>query len=463
MREIDRQTSLSFVVDDLGWADVSANNPDTFYDTPNVQRISDAGVRFTNGYAACSVCSPSRAALLTGRYPQRCGVTDYIGPGGGNQPENWRRDTVMLPAPYADRMAHEEVTIAEILRDAGYATFIAGKWHLGPESHFPETQGFDVNKGGVWRGGPYGGDKYFSPYGNERLEDGPDGEHLPDRLGRETAAFIAEHKDRPFLAYLSFYSVHTPLMAREDLRAKYESRREEFGLSAEWGQEGQRRVRLNQEHAVYAGMVEAMDQAVGVVLDAIDDHGLAEDTIIVFTSDNGGLSTSEGSPTSNMPLRGGKGWIYEGGIREPFVVAWKGRIEAGVSERAVCGIDLLPTILDLCELEAPADLLLDGVSIRPELSGGEIGSRALFWHYPHYGNQGGFPAAAVRMGNLKLIQSLETGDVQLYDLDADPGEALDLAPTRPRDVLRLHGMLRVWQMSVGARSLGIREGVGDDR
>ncbi|MCA8976203.1 MAG: sulfatase, partial [Planctomycetes bacterium] len=311
-----RRPNIVFVLaDDLGFMDVRPDNPDALYDTPNLDRLAASGLRFTDGYAACPVCSPTRYSLMTGRYPTRAGLTNWF---------SGTREATFRPAEFGDRMALEEVTIAEALRAHGYATFFAGKWHLGPSEEFwPENQGFDVNKGGWMRGGPYGGKRYFSPYGNPRLEDGPPGEHLPDRLAGETCAFIERNRERPFFAYLSFYSVHTPLMGREDLVAKYEQRiaamRQEG--EREFAEEEQvyptdqpRRVRVLQRHAVYAAMVEAMDMAVGRVLDKLDELGLADDTIVVFTSDNGGLSTSEGLPTSNLPLRGGKGWIYEGGI-----------------------------------------------------------------------------------------------------------------------------------------------------
>jgi len=297
-----------FLVDDMGWKDAVCFGS-SFYETPNIDKLCASGMQFTQAYAACPVCSPTRASIMTGKYPQRVGVTDYINSAGGNQPEKWRRNTKLLPAAYQDRLAHKEVTIAEALKEAGYATFFAGKWHLGPEGFWPEDQGFDVNKGGIERGGPYGGKRYFSPYGNPRLEDGPDGEHLPDRLATETASFIEAHKDKPFLAYLAFYSVHTPLMARADLKQKYERKREGVAAGEIWGQEGRRKVRLVQEHAVYAGMIEAMDQAVGKVLAALDRLKLSDDTVVMFMSDNGGLSTSEGHPTSNLPLRAGKGWL----------------------------------------------------------------------------------------------------------------------------------------------------------
>ncbi|HEX6986263.1 MAG TPA: sulfatase, partial [Planctomycetaceae bacterium] len=358
----------------------------------------------------------------------------------------------LLPAPYADRLAHEETTLAEALSAVGYATFFAGKWHLGPEGWWPEDQGFDVNKGGIDRGGPYGGNKYFSPYGNPRLEDGPPGEHLPDRLATETARFIEANRDRPFLAYLSFYSVHTPLMARDDLRAKYEEKRRRLGLEAKWGREGERDVRLVQEHAVYAGMVEAMDQAVGKVLAKLDELGLRDETLVVFTSDNGGLSTSEGWPTSNLPLRGGKGWPYEGGVREPLIVRWPGVARPGSTVDApVSSPDLFPTVLDAAGAKPDPNRALDGVSFVPLLKGDAPPERALFWHYPHYGNQGGAPCAAIRRGAWKLIEWFEDGRVELYDLSNDIGETTDLSAAEPERVKRMRDELHAWQGEVGAR------------
>ena len=445
-----RPNVLFILVDDLGVMDVTPNNPASFYETPALERLAASGMRFTNGYAACPVCSPTRASILTGKYPQRVGITDYISPNGGNQPEKWRRPTRLLPAPYTDRLAHEEVTLAEALKDAGYATFFAGKWHLGPEGWWPEDQGFDENQGGITRGGPYGGKRYFSPYGNPRLEDGPEGEHLPARLARETVDFIAENREQPWLAYLSFYSVHTPLLAREDLIEKYRAKKQELGLSDIWGQEGQRAVRLVQEHAVYAGMVEAMDQAVGAVLDALDDTGQAERTIVVFFSDNGGLSTSEGHPTSNMPFRAGKGWMYEGGIREPLLVRAPGLTAAGsVNETVVSSVDFFPTLLELCGVAS--DPALDGKSFVAALAGDELDRGPIYWHYPHYGNQGGLPSAAVRHGDWKMIRWFETGKEELFRLDLDPSEQYDLADRYPKELAKLSASLDTWLVDVGAK------------
>jgi arylsulfatase A-like enzyme len=440
----DRPNVVLIVADDLGWADISPNNPDTFYETPNLQRLAGRGMRFTQAYAAAPVCSPTRASLMTGRHPARLRTTDYF---------CGRRAAALLPAEYECALPLEEITIAERLRDAGYRTFFAGKWHLGPEGFWPEDQGFQKNRGGWTRGGPYGGDKYFSPYGNPRLEDGPPGEHLPDRLARETAAFITEPEDEPFLAVLSFYSVHTPLMGPKELVAKYRERKKDLEHGPIWGREGDRKVRLVQEHAVYASMVESMDAAVGVVLDSIDAAGLADRTIIIFFSDNGGLSTSEGHPTSNLPLRAGKGWLYEGGIREPCIVAAPGVTFPGTEcGSPISSNDFLPTVLELCGVASADSRPLDGRSFVPSLMAPDeaLEPRTLHWHYPHYGNQGGAPSGAIRSGDLKLIEWFEDDRVELFDLAVDPGETMDLAADRPDTVARLRASLAGWRLGIDA-------------
>lgn len=444
---------LVFVVDDLGQRDLGCYGS-TFYETPHIDRLAAEGIRFSDAYAACPVCSPTRASLLTGQWPQRSGITDYIG--APRLPEPWQRNTRLLPATYTDRLPLSTLTIAEVLGAAGYKTFFAGKWHLGPEGWWPEQQGFEINRGGTDQGGPYGGGKYFSPFSNPRLADGPVGEHLPDRLARETVQFIKSCRDQPFLAYLAFYSVHTPLMARKDLQQKYEAKRTALDLQPQWGREGLRDVRLVQEHAVYAGMVEAMDAAVGQVLSALDDLGLRENTIVVFTSDNGGLSTSEGWPTSNLPLRGGKGWLYEGGIRVPLVVRWPAIQNlfhhsrgGAVVDAPVASPDLYPTLLEACGIETPSEQSVDGVSWLPLLQGNPVPERALFWHYPHYGNQGGAPGAAIRLGPWKLIEWFEDSSTELFNLEEDLAEQHDRADDEPSRVADMKAQLRSWQEGVG--------------
>jgi arylsulfatase A-like enzyme len=449
--ETRKPNIVFFLADDLGYSDLGAYGS-TFYETPHLDQLAREGIRFTDAYAACQVCSPTRASIMTGQWPQRTGITDYIAPQGGNLPENWNRNTALLPAPNQDRLGLNAPTIAKTLQNSGYATFFAGKWHLGPEGWWPEDQGFDHNLGGNERGGPYGGNRYFSPYGNPRLTDGSPGEHLPDRLAMETAAFIEANHDRPFFAFLSFYSVHTPLMARDDLREKYEKKRRQLGLETRWGREDTRDVRLVQDHAIYAGMVEAMDMAVGKVLAKLDELGLRDNTLVIFTSDNGGLSTSEGWPTSNLPLRAGKGWIYEGGIREPLLIRWPAVIQPRtVSREPVSSPDFFPTLVEVAEVRSPQNQLLDGVSLMPIFRGGSLPERALFWHYPHYGNQGGAPSAAIRRGDWKLIEWMEDQRVELFHLASDLGEEIDLYREQPRRADELRTELRAWQKEVGAR------------
>lgn len=452
-----------FLVDDLGYMDIGANNPDTFYETPNIDRLSKSGMRFTDGYAANPVCSPTRYSILTGKYPTRVDATNFF---TGTRPGKFR------PAPLNNRMPLEETTLAESLKSSGYATFFAGKWHLGPsEEYWPEHQGFDVNQGGHNAGGPYSGKRYFSPFENPRLEDNTVGEHLPDRLAKEASKFIEQHKDEPFLTYLSFYSVHTPLMAPPELVKKYKAKAERLGLTdkeafgeeeklwgkAEW--EG-RPVRHLQSHATYAAMVEAMDQAVGRVLKQIDDLGLTEETIVILTSDNGGLSTSEGWPTSNLPLRGGKGWVYEGGIREAFMIRAPGVTQPGTTcKEPVCSIDFYPTILDLCGQSPPAEKIVDGVSLKPLLRGEQtIDRESLYWHYPHYSNQGGFPGGAIREGDWKLIERYEDGRVHLYNLQEDIGELNDVADQNAERVAAMRDRLHRWYKDVDAKFLQPKDG-----
>ena len=445
-----RPNVLVILADDLGQRDLGTYGS-TFYETPHLDQLAREGVQFNHAYAAAPVCSPTRASLMTGQWPQRTGITDYIG--APHRPDLWTRNTRALPAPFADRLARETPTLARHMKAAGYATFFAGKWHLGPEGWWPEDHGFDVNMGGIDRGGPYGGNKYFSPYGNPRLPDGPDGEHLPDRLASETVRFMDANRSRPFFAVLSFYSVHTPLMARPDLERKYEEKRRTLGLEPAWGREHERDVRLVQEHAVYAGMVEAMDQAVGKVLAGLDALGLRNDTLVIFTSDNGGLSTSEGWPTSNAPLRAGKGWMYEGGLRVPLLVRWPQRSDGRLRVHApVVTPDITATVLDAIGARPDAHTPLDGVSLLPVVTKtGWLDDRPIYWHYPHYGNQGGAPAAAIRRGDWKLVEWLEDGRVELFNLAEDEGETADRASSEPARVTQLRQQLHAWQQQVGAR------------
>ena len=367
------------------------------------------------------------------------------------------------PAPLNNRMPLDEVTLGDALKGAGYATFFAGKWHLGPsEEYFPQNRGFDVNIGGHTAGGPYTGKRYFAPFKNPQMEkESPEGDHLPDRLARDTAAFIDAQasEGKPFLAYLSFYSVHTPLIGRPDLVEKYKKKAESVE-GAEFGDEEQvignkpRKVRILQKHAVYGAMVEAMDAAVGKVLDQLETSGVADNTIVFFTSDNGGLSTSEGSPTSNLPLRGGKGWIYEGGIREPWIVRHPGVTAAGSTNATpISSIDLFPTVASAAGIDVKHEI--DGTDLAPALEGDKLDrpGGALFWHYPHYSNQGGFPSGAIRVGDFKLVERYEDGRVHLYNLKDDIGERTDIADKNAEMVKRMRGQLHDWYRDVDAKFL----------
>ncbi|MFN3190595.1 MAG: sulfatase [Aureliella sp.] len=444
------------LVDDLGYMDIGANNPNSFYETPNVDRLAASGMRFTDGYAANPVCSPTRYSLMTGKYPSRVDATNYF---------SGRRGGTFNPAPLNDEMPLSEITLAQMLKQKGYATFFAGKWHLGPtEEYFPQNRGFDVNIGGHKIGGPYTGKRYFAPFENPQMEkESPDGEHLPARLSKDAAQFILDHKDEPFLTYLSFYSVHTPLIGRPDLVEKYEQKakgisREEFADEEQVFPNGKpRKVRVVQKHAVYGAMVEAMDAAVGTVLDAIEEAGVEDHTMVVFTSDNGGLSTSEGSPTSNLPLRGGKGWVYEGGIREPWLVRYPGVTQAGsVSTEMMCSIDLYPTVAGAAGVELKHDV--DGINLLPALKGESLDRDALYWHYPHYSNQGGIPGGAIRMGSYKLFERYEDGRAHLYDLSKDISEQNDLASEMPDRVASMRSKLHRWYKEVDAKFLRPKDG-----
>ena len=453
---------LFIMADDLGVMDISPYNPDTFYDTPALESLSDSGLKFTAGYASCPVCSPTRSSVMTGQWPARTRNTDYFGgpneffgeslPDGYDPVKDGKmkhfKNRPLWPAPYLGELAASHTTIAEAFKAEGYATFFAGKWHLGPEGSWPTDHGFDINQGGHRGGGPYGGKKYFSPYDNPTMENGPDGEHLPDRLATETANFIGKNKDQPFFAMLSFYSVHTPLIGRPDLVEKYQKRRRERGLKDEFEPEWPRKNRAVQSHAVYAAMVEAMDQAIGKVLASLEEHGVADRTIVVFTSDHGGLSTSEGSPTTNLPHRAGKGWMYEGGVRVAALARWPGVTEPGSkSDWRMTSTDFFPTLLEATGLDPLPDQHIDGVSFVPAMRDPSVDNadRPLFWHYPHWGNQGGIPGAAVRQGDWKLIDHFWHKPVELFDLSKDPGERHNVADKHPEVVAKLKRKLKSFQ------------------
>jgi arylsulfatase A-like enzyme len=436
---------LFILVDDFGYKDLGCYGS-SFYETPNIDKLAKSGTKFTNAYAACPVCSPSRAAIMTGKYPARLQNTDWFGaPQPQNVQSHWTRNKPLLPAPYIEHLDPGETTIAEALKLKGYKTFIAGKWHLGEEEqYYPENQGFDINKGGFSKGHP---SSYFSPYANPKLPDGPVGEYLPFRLAAETNKFMESHKDQPFFVYMAYYLVHTPLQALDSLTKKYEQKRLKMNLKDDFADEGTSKVRITQSHAKYAAMVEALDSSVGRILDKLKELGLDKNTLVIFTSDNGGLSTAEGSPTSNLPLRGGKGWMYEGGIKVPLIVRDPTVKQVAESAQIVTGVDYFPTIMNHSQKRE----ILDGVNISDALVGKKLPQRAIYWHYPHYGNQGGVPSAAVREDDWKLIQNFEKDTFELYNLKNDEREQNNLCTEFPEKATALKSKLSIWQKEVGAK------------
>jgi arylsulfatase A-like enzyme len=442
-----------FLVDDMGWRDAVCYGS-TFYETPNVDQLASQGMRFTNAYAACPVCSPTRASIMTGKYPTRLDTTDWFGaPQPDTVQRHWTRNKPLLPARYLDHLPLEEVTMAEAFHEAGYATFFAGKWHLGGEGFLPEDQGFEINRGGYHLGWPRGG--YFSPYENPKLKDGAEGEYLTDRLTDESLHFLDNIGDKPFLLFLSHYAVHTPLQSKEEFIEKYKEKASRLPslIGPKFVLEGEREARQVQDHPVYAGMIQSMDESLGRLMDKLEALGIADHTAIIFMSDNGGLSTSEGSPTSNIPLRGGKGWLYEGGIREPMIVKWpKVTQPESVCHEPVISTDFYPTMLEMAGLPLKSSQHVDGLSLVPLLKQkASLPRKALYWHYPHYGNQGGSPGAAIRAGDYKLIEFFEDRHVELYDLRNDIGETNNLANAMPEKVKELLELLHHWQRDVDAK------------
>jgi arylsulfatase A-like enzyme len=451
-RVAEQPPNIVFIlVDDLGWTDVGSFGS-SFYETPHIDSLTAQGIKFTHAYAASPICSPTRSSILTGKHPARLNQTDWI-PGRGNRP-----DQQLLQVEDLNYLPREEVTIAEMLKDAGYTTAHMGKWHLGGGIHLPEGQGFDVNQAGNRRGSP---PSYFYPYKRNgyQLEHlaatGHPGEYLTNRLGEEAAEFIGANSDEPFFLYLSHYAVHTPLEAKEPMVQKYAERADSLAIrdTSVFGREGDHKVREVQSHPVYAAMVESMDESVGTVLEALEANGLSENTVVILFSDNGGLSTSEGWPTANLPLRAGKGWMYEGGIREPMIVRWPGVTEPGsVTDVLVTSVDFFPTLREIAEQPPRPDHTIDGVSLIPLLTGqGSLSGRALHWHYPHYSNQGGTPTGAIRQGDYKLIEFFEDGSVELYNLADDMGEENDLAGKMPEKVQFMRSRLHSWRESVNAQ------------
>lgn len=431
------------LVDDMGWMDLSCQGSD-FYETPNVDRLAEEGVRFTNGYAACAVCSPTRAAVQTGRHPHRLGVTDWIRSrfqrGGMGTPDANPTEYVggsnrkLLCPPNPFWMEHEEITVAEALGEKGYRTAYIGKWHLGDPDWYPEHQGFAENRGGCDYGQP---PSFFDPYNqpngkHETLREGiyklpgrKAGEYLTHREGDEAVQLIHEWKDQPFFIQISHYAVHTPIQALAEVAAKYKDK-----------------PGSHQTNAKYAAMVESVDDSMRMVMEALEELELDDNTVILFTSDNGGLDR-DNNPTDNAPLRSGKGYAYEGGIRVPFLVKWPGMVPGGsVSDTPVTSVDIFPTFLEMAGVALPDDREIDGVSLVSHLkSGGEadLGRDELVWHFPHYRHPPG-PYSIIREGSWKLIKFWE-GPKELYNLETDLSEATNVAASHPEKVEALEAKL----------------------
>jgi len=431
----DRPNVVVIVADDLGAHDLGCYGS-RVYQTPRLDQLASEGIRFTQAYAACPVCSPTRAALLTGRHPARIHLTDFI-PG--------ERDLLrhrLIGPEFHQQLPLEEVTLAEQLAQAGYVTAAIGKWHLGGEGFAPQDQGFQIAKGG----GPNGSVKsHFAPYVQREgmtlpgLENAPPGEYLADRLTSEADRFIEQNAARPFFLYLPHYAVHTPIMGKPTDVARYQKRLPASEL---------------QDNPQYAAMVDNLDQCVGRILDRLAALKLTERTLVIFTSDNGGLATSGGprtAATNNGPLRDGKGYLYEGGIRVPLIMSWPGtipprRIEAVPTSTA----DLPVTLAEVCGVAMPT--AVDGISLCSLWSGGPAPRReALHWHYPHYSPQGGRPGSAIRAGDYKLIEFHEQNRRELFDLAKDPSESTNLAEQQPERAAALAEQLHAWLREVDAQ------------
>jgi len=409
------QPNFVFVlIDDMGWRDVACYGS-RFFETPSIDRLASQGMRFTDGYAACPVCSPTRLSILTGKYPARVHLTNFL------VGQRWPDNSPLRPLQWRLEMPPEELTLAEALRPAGYVSACIGKWHLNSKSPAtqPGAQGFDVVVGQV----PNHTDKQASGFTDKAVE------------------FVRASQHRPFFLYLAHHSVHIPLEATPDLIEKY-----------------QKRIRPDdpQNNPTYGGMVECVDKSVGRLAAALDELGLAERTVFVFMSDNGGVSMKEGPKTpatSNLPLRAGKGHLYEGGIREPWIVRWPGVVKPGSTcDVPVSSVDFYPTFLEVAGVRGDPDHVVDGESIVPLLEqAGGLKRDAIFWHYPHYSNQGGLPGGAVRRGDLKLIEFYEDNRAELYNLRDDIGEQKNLAENMPDKAAALRQRLHDWRKAVGAQ------------
>jgi arylsulfatase A-like enzyme len=428
------------VVDDLGWKDLGVYGSD-FHKTPQINNFARDGVRFTNAYSACTVSSPTRASIMTGKYPAKLHLTDWI--------EGHKMPKAKLQVPdWTMFLSHEETTLAEVFKNNGYSTAHIGKWHLGEdEKYWPENQGFDINIGGFAKGSPsldkkQGLNGYFVPYGNPRFKDGPEGEYLTERLANEACNYLKQSQSGPFFLNLWFYNVHTPLQAKKDKIDKYKALVDSTKL---------------QMNPTYAAMVEHVDDAVGKVVAQLKSLGLYENTIIIFTSDNGGLiGNGLKKVTNNTPLRHGKGERYEGGVRVPLIIKSAQQIAPNrINSMPVMSIDFMPTLIDVAKLKADKKVCkgIDGISIKSILTSetGSLKRKSLYWHYPHYHTEGATPYSAVRNGDWKLIHTIETNTYELYNLKSDLSESKNLIDSEPAIAAKLKKELENWKKNMEAQ------------
>ena len=444
---------LFILVDDLGAKDLGVTGSESYF-TPKIDELAKTSSLFTQSYAASPVCSPSRAALVTGKRPSELGITDWIsGWGDKGKP--------MSTPEVAEGLALAEETIAEHFKRAGYTTFFAGKWHLGDKGYLPTKQGFDINIGGYHKGSPPGG--YYSPYKNPYLADGPEGEYLPDRLTQETIGFIEKNSKAPFFAMLSFYTVHTPIQASVkhiDMYKDLENKTAEDRPARV--AEGKSYSFQVQNNPAYASMVTAMDENIGKLVESLKKQGVYDDTLIVFTSDNGGLGTSpkkhRSAPTSNYPLRAGKAWLYEGGIQVPLIVKFPQQDKQKTVASPVTSFDVFATMLDV--VNSDTKKWTEGT---PLTSTNAIDdNRPLFWHYPHYHRQGWTPGSAIRQGDWKLIEHFETGRTELFNLASDPSERVNLSESNPKKAMELKEAMVRWRDQVSAPMPSFKKPVNTD-
>lgn len=457
-----RPNIVLILIDDLGWRDLGCYGS-AFYESPNIDRLLAEGMHFTDAYAACPVCSPTRASMLTGQYPARLKLTNYIDWRRSNHPLRGR----VIDAPYIDRLPTNQTSLATALGEAGYATWHVGKWHLGYRDTYPQRHGFDLNVGGNECGMPTHG--YFAPWHLPNLpgDDVDEGTHLDDYLTDRAIEQVraAGAEGRAFFLNYWPYLVHTPIQAKDDDIAYFQNKARELGLEGPAFRDGQpypyqtqapaRQGRVQhrtlQSDPVYAAMVLNLDRNIGRLLDALDEAGVADETLVLLSSDNGGLATGHHPPTCNAPLAFGKGWMEEGGVREPLIARWPGVIApASVCAEPVTSTDFFPTLLEAAGLDPQPHRHVDGVSLMPALRGQAFTRGPIFWHYPHYSNCGGHPGASIREGHWKLIRFFEGGREVLYHLVDDLGESRDRSDDEPAVLSRLREQLDRWLYDVGA-------------